>query len=99
MQLQIRLKEEYIHLLGLIDGPSEPSCLQQYLEPIINEFKEMENSSSWAYDYHRQCDIIFNCLCINTLQDGRAIRLIAMQKESGTLRRQGALVHLFWDVR
>jgi len=69
--------------LGLIEGPSEPPCLQQYLEPIINEIRDLETNPFMAYDYQNGVYIDFNCLCVNTLQDGRAIRLVAMQKEAG----------------
>ncbi|WPT11444.1 hypothetical protein PSENEW3n2_00000882 [Picochlorum sp. SENEW3] len=81
---EVRMREENLHILTLIDGPKEPGAkLQQYIQPIVDELLELWEKG-WELNHAGRSDkVLIKGACTCCLQDGRASKACSMQSEAG----------------
>lgn len=81
---EVRMREENLHILTLIDGPKEPNAkFQQYLKPIVDELLEFWEEGWHLHHAIAGTKILFKGACVCCLQDGRASKACSMQAEAG----------------
>jgi len=81
---EVRMREENLHILTLIDGPKEPNAkFQQYVKPIVDELLEFWDEGWHLHHAVAGKSILCKGACTCCLQDGRASKACSMQSEAG----------------
>lgn len=82
ISLQRRTKADFVCLNKVVDGPRHPEDFKIYLESLVDELLQLWEGVE-MYDAYRKKKVLVRVMLVNCLQDGRATRDLAKQKDAG----------------